>query len=61
MEENKKKVYKSFLKTTTKLVDIYDSANLKNRKIKYLPEWLEFYTSQLLEENNNKHKLYSTY
>ncbi|PTJ83697.1 growth inhibitor PemK [Staphylococcus simulans] len=61
MEENKKKVYKSFLKTTTKLVDIYDSANLKNRKIKYLPEWLEFYTSQLLEENNNKYKLYSTY
>ncbi|MTV20920.1 type II toxin-antitoxin system PemK/MazF family toxin [Staphylococcus delphini] len=61
MELNNEKVYQSFLNTTKKLIDIYKNSNIDNRKIKYLPEWLEFYTRQLLEENKNKYKLYSTY
>ncbi|PNZ24635.1 type II toxin-antitoxin system PemK/MazF family toxin [Staphylococcus rostri] len=61
MQVRNEKVYKSFLTTTTKMIDIYSSAQQENRKIKYLPEWLDFYTTQLLEENNNKKKMYSTY
>ncbi|GGG88018.1 hypothetical protein E2558_01780 [Staphylococcus pragensis] len=61
MENNNEKVYKSFLNITTKLIDIYNDANIENRKIKYLPEWLDFYTTQLLEENKSNYKLYSTY
>lgn len=61
MAVNNEKVYKSFLKATSNLIDVYKGAEKKNRKIKYLPEWLDFYTKQLLQENNKKFKLYPTY
>lgn len=43
------------------MIDIYSGANKENRKVKYLPEWLDFYTSQLLKENNNKYEEHPTY
>lgn len=61
MDFNNEKVYKSFLKTTTKLIDVYSTANTENRKIKYLPQWLDFYTAQLLAETKSKCTSYSTY
>lgn len=61
MNINNKKVYKTFLGITSKLFDIYSGANNNNRKIKYLPEWLDFYTTQLLEENKNNTRSYPTY
>lgn len=61
MNINNEKVYKPFLGITSKLFDIYSGANNNNRKIKYLPEWLDFYTTQLLEENKNNAKSYPTY
>ncbi|MCH8655216.1 type II toxin-antitoxin system PemK/MazF family toxin [Staphylococcus lugdunensis] len=61
MENNNEKIYKCFLNITAKMIDIYNGANIENRKVKYLTEWLDFYTTQLLEENKNNYKLYSTY
>lgn len=58
----KEQAYKSFLNSTSKLIDTFNQANKKNRKIKYLPEWLEFYVSQLLEENtSNRQRKFSVY
>ncbi|MBJ6203621.1 type II toxin-antitoxin system PemK/MazF family toxin [Staphylococcus aureus] len=61
MSLKKEEAYQSFLETTKKLIDIYSSKYESNRKIKYLPQWLTFYTSQLLEESKNKPNLYSVY
>ncbi|MGZ9788869.1 type II toxin-antitoxin system PemK/MazF family toxin [Staphylococcus hominis] len=61
MNNNNEKVYKTFLGITTKLINIYSGANNNNRKIRYLPEWLDFYTTQLLEENKNNARSYPTY
>ncbi|EHJ08088.1 type II toxin-antitoxin system PemK/MazF family toxin [Staphylococcus simiae] len=58
----KEKAYKSFLNSTTKLIDTFNKANKKNRKIKYLPEWIDFYASHLLEENSySTNRRYSVY